>query len=290
MSASKTLRLVFPQWQGGNNPPYYFGAELLEWLAPAAHGAVEYVHVRPPDNNALAVEHGIKARTELLAQLHDAQEKIRKHTPDKIVMLGGDCLANLAPIAWLNQRYAGDMGVLWVDTHPDIMDASHYSHAHAMVLRNLLGEGDREFVAAVPLAVKSQHVMYAGLHSMLQHEAALVKQHGIRHAGPEALAHSSQPVLDWLDEIKVRHLAIHLDLDVLDATLFRALLFANPDDSDDAWDGVAQGKMRIPQIVRLLQEVAARVDVVEIGITEHLPWDALALKHMLQQLPLIGQC
>ncbi len=30
----KTVRLLMPQWQGGNNPHYSFGAELLAWLAP----------------------------------------------------------------------------------------------------------------------------------------------------------------------------------------------------------------------------------------------------------------
>ena len=37
-NADKTLRLLMPQWQGGNNPPYHFGARLLSWLAPAASG------------------------------------------------------------------------------------------------------------------------------------------------------------------------------------------------------------------------------------------------------------
>jgi len=285
---SSTLRLVFPQWQGGNNPPYYFGAQLLEWLSPAAQGPVEYVDVRTPDGRELPVEHGIKARAELLAQLHDAQAKISKHAPERIVMLGGDCLANLAPVAYLNQRYDGNLAMLWVDTHPDIMDASHFSHAHAMVLRNLLGEGDSAFVDTVPVPLRPRNIMYAGLHSMLDFEAELVARHQLRHAGPEALAHTSQPVLDWLGEINARHLAVHLDLDVLDASLFRALLFANPNDPPNAWNGVAQGKMSIAQIVRLLKDVATQVDVVEIGITEHLPWDALALKQMLEALPLIG--
>ena len=30
----KTLRLTFPQWQGGINPPYYEGSHILDWLAP----------------------------------------------------------------------------------------------------------------------------------------------------------------------------------------------------------------------------------------------------------------
>jgi|GEM_PF-6627142 len=31
---SKTLRILMPQWQGGNNQAYYFGAILLSWLVP----------------------------------------------------------------------------------------------------------------------------------------------------------------------------------------------------------------------------------------------------------------
>lgn len=26
---AQTLRLIFPQWQGGDNPPYYLGSKLL---------------------------------------------------------------------------------------------------------------------------------------------------------------------------------------------------------------------------------------------------------------------
>jgi len=42
------------------------------------------------------------------------------------------------------------------------------------------------------------------------------------------------------------------------------------------------------QVVRVLGDVAAIADVVGLGITKHLPWDALALKNMLARLPLIG--
>ncbi len=49
---SKTLRLIFPQWQGGNNPPYYLGSQLLSFLSPEAKGPVEIVDWPPesPDN------------------------------------------------------------------------------------------------------------------------------------------------------------------------------------------------------------------------------------------------
>ncbi|MBT1538899.1 hypothetical protein B7R78_0017875 [Ralstonia solanacearum] len=50
----------------------------------------------------------------------------------------------------------------------------------------------------------------------------------------------------------------------------------------------AQGSMSIDQIVRLTQDVARVADVVGLGIAEHLPWDALAMKSMLERLALIG--
>lgn len=64
-----TLRLLMPQWQGGNNPPYHFGAQLLAWLAPPASGPVETVDVESPASGALPIEGGIVGRRALLAQL-----------------------------------------------------------------------------------------------------------------------------------------------------------------------------------------------------------------------------
>ena len=107
----KTLRLVFPQWQGGNNPPYHLGARLLSWLAPAPTGPAEEVEVAPPDDGPLELEHGILARGALLQQLHRARQLVDQHRPDRIVVLGGDCLVDLAPFAYLNERYDGELAV-----------------------------------------------------------------------------------------------------------------------------------------------------------------------------------
>ncbi|MNC58082.1 hypothetical protein D3C75_1077890 [compost metagenome] len=76
---------------------------------------------------------------------------------------------------------------------------------------------------------------------------------------------------------------------MLDPSVFRSLLFAKPDVPASTWDGIAQGKMTMQQVIRLLGDVAKVVDVVGIGIAEHLPWDTLALKNMLTKLPLIGK-
>jgi arginase len=285
----KTLRLLFPQWQGGNNAPYYFGSQLLTWLAPAPTGPVEQVEVPEPDGEALPLENGIVARNALLRQAGNARELIDKYSPDRLVILGGDCLVDLAPFAYLNERYAGELAVLWVDAHPDVMTPNEFKHAHAMVLGNLLGEGDREFAGTVKVSLKPQNVMFAGLQPTTVMETEFIERLNLRKAGPEDLAENSAPVLEWLRTIGAKHLAVHLDLDVLDVNKFHALYFGKPDAPEGAFDGIAQGRMTMQQVVRLLADVSQIVDVVGLGITEHLPWDAIELKNMLARLPLIGE-
>jgi arginase len=287
--SANTLRLLMPQWQGGNNPPYHFGAQLLSWLAPPASGPVETVDVAQPSSTPLPLENGIVGRSQLLRQLRSAEECIARHNPDRIVVLGGDCLVDLAPFAYLNERYDGDLAVLWIDAHPDIITPRDFQHAHAMVLGNLLGEGDPDFVRAVGRPLDPRRVMYAGLKETMPVEEAFISRLDLRRAGPDELADSSEPVLRWLKDIDAKHVAIHFDLDVLDPRQFRSLLFSNPAAPADAFDGIAQGSMSIPQIIRLVQDVAGVADVVGLGITEHLPWDALAMKQMLERLPLLGE-
>ncbi|WGF89227.1 arginase family protein [Marinivivus vitaminiproducens] len=292
-SSAKTLRLLFPQWQGGNNPSYVFGAQMLAWLAPETSGPVETVAVAEP-GEPLEMEEGIVARRALLAQAEDARRKIDAHRPDRVVVLGGDCSVDLVPFAYLNERYDGDLAVLWLDTHADVINAEVFPNAHAMVMGNLMGEGDADFAGLVKRPVKPENTMFAGrldtfesLPEVRAMEARIFERLKLRTARPSELAETSAPVLDWLRSTGAKHLAIHFDLDVLDPAAFRSLLFANPDPSG-AIGGVPSGRMTIAQVVRLLSDVSEVVDVVGLGITEHMPWDAMALKGMLAKLPLIG--
>ena len=71
-----TLRLNMPQWQGGNRHKYYFGSELLAWLAPPANGPVETIAVpEPKPGEALEVEDGILGRKALLRQFSTALDR-----------------------------------------------------------------------------------------------------------------------------------------------------------------------------------------------------------------------
>lgn len=284
-----TLRLNMPQWQGGNRPDYWFGSELLAWLAPAASGPVETVPVAEPQpGETLAEQNGIVGRAALLRQARAAHQAIERHHPDRIVTLGGDCLVDLAPMAYLNTRYGGTLGVLWIDAHPDVLTPSDSPHGHTHVVSALLGRGDPDLVGEVATPVKPSHVMYAGLDAWTPVENDAIERFGLRHAGAEMLADSSALVLEWIAGEGIAHVAVHLDVDVLDPARFGPVLFNKPNASADFLAGVPRGRMTPAQVVRLLRDVAAACDFVGLAITEYLPWEAIATRTLLRQLPLLA--
>lgn len=285
--ASTTLRLNVPQWQGGDEPAYRFGADLLRWLAPNHDGPEVTVVVPEPDGSVSEIDRGIKSRAALLTQARAARAAIERHAPHRIVTLGGDCLVDLAPMAYLNRKYRGTLGVLWIDAHPDVMSAAEFSHAHAHVLAMLMGRGDDAFTAEVPEKLAAARVMIAGMNAWTDVEGKILKQLGVWHTPAAALADDSQPILDWIEMEGIMHLAVHFDLDVLDPAHFSPLLFHKPGVSEHTFDGIAQGTMKLEQAVRLLQDAGAAADMVGLAITELLPWDILRLKSSLADLPIM---
>lgn len=283
---SKTLRLLMPHWQGGNNPPYFLGAQLLNWLAPSTDAIQEEVPVSL-NEEGLKVEKGIFAHSTVLKQLHDAKDILKKHNPDRVVVLGGDCSVELAPISYLNDKYDGDVAIIWVDAHPDVNSPEYYDGHHAHVLANLLGVGDEEFVASVPKLVNPKNVLYVGLNEWQPSEKKVMEQFDLSVVPPEDLVEDSSSVLKWLEKVNPAKVFIHFDLDVLDLSEFRSILIANPATYEKMKAQVPTGSS-METIIRVLQDVAKAHDVVGLGITEHFPWDAYALQNMLQRLPLIG--
>lgn len=291
MSTKKgtTLRLNMPQWQGGNVHDYYFGSQLLAWLAPAANGPVETVPVpEPKPGETLEEENGILARAALLQQARAARQAIEKHRPDRIVTIGGDCLIDLAPMAYLNTRYGGNLGVLWIDAHPDVLTPKDFAQGNAQVLGALLGRGDPDLVGEVDTPVKPSRVMYAGLDAWMPVEGEVIHGLGLRRAGADALAESSAPVLEWIAGEGITHLAVHFDVDVLEPKKFGPVLFNRPDAPANFLADVPRGQMTPEQVVRLLQDVAATCDMVGLAIAEYMPWEAIATRNLLRKLPLLA--
>ncbi|HFT7129331.1 TPA: arginase family protein [Klebsiella aerogenes] len=283
-----SLRLLFPQWQGGNNPPYFFGSQLLAWLAPPAQGVVLEISVPEPTDAELANEEGIVGRRAIVEQLLEAQDKITRNQPETIVTLGGDCLVSLAPFAWLAEKYGDKLGVLWIDSHPDVMTPQQYPHAHAHVLGALMGNGDVELTQVVRKPLSPGKVLITGIHSPLDVERQFISEHGITTLSPAELRQHPQAIDEWIAREGIEYLAVHLDLDVLDPALFRAVLFARPGRGVHDFGDVAEGKLTIDEVVNLIHKAAVQAKPVGLTVAEHLPWDALNLKNMLEALPLLS--
>ncbi|MMZ43801.1 Arginase [compost metagenome] len=301
---TRTIRLLMPQWQGGNNPNYSFGAELLAWLAPDNDQPLIHVPVQAYDGTPLDNENGMNGRKQLLEQLEAAQHIIDAHKPDRIVMFGGDCLVEQAPFAYLNERYGGELGLIWIDAHSDLVRYVGYDNGHTLPLGNLLGEGDEEFAKHVKVPLKPENVFIAGLAAPTEEETKIfseafqklgvtttesdtevIQRLGIRTAGTKELTSSTESIKEWITESGIKHLAIHLDLDVLDPKSFRSLLFANP---EAPYNLSPAGTMQIPQLLHLIKELSEETDVVGLGITEHMPWDAINLKNLLGEIPILN--
>ena len=278
----KTLRLLMPQWQGGNNGlSYPLGARLLAWLAPESEAPLVEVPVEPFEGDMLVLEEGVIGKTALIKQLRAARHIIEAYEPDRLIVFGGDCLVSQAPFAYLNERHGGNLGVLWIDAHPDVTTPNDFQHEHAMVLGNLLGEGDPSFAKEVKVPLKPHNVIYAGVDDTLPWETEVINRLRLACVRSEEIKPGSRPVVEWIRQNSIKKLAIHLDLDVLNPALFRSLLFNNPD--VEVQFEAFSGKMSFPQVTGLINDVAEHSDIVGLTIAEHMPWDAMNLKKMMEQ-------
>ena len=286
---NKTLRLLMPQWQGGDKPTYQLGAKLLAWLAPESSDPCEEVPVIRPDGHPLPIENDVVGKSQVLDAANSARAIIERHAPDRIVTFGGDCGVSLAPFSYLAAKYDGNVAILWVDTHPDVDMPTDYGKSHAHALANLLDDGDPDLAAFAKTTIPGSRVLYAGLNKekLAPAQRAYIERIGATMLAPSELDADFANVVDWIKASGASKLLVHFDLDVLDPQAFRSQLF-NPIGglSADVADH-AQGSMTFAQVIDLLSAASTAADVVALSVTEHLPWDAENLQNALRKLPLL---
>ncbi|MGI6238747.1 MAG: arginase family protein [Christensenellales bacterium] len=283
----RTLRIVYPQWQGGANPDYAFGAELLSQIAPpSARDETVTVRVSRNFQAELTQDDGIAGADMLLAQTAQIERGLREAMPERVIVFGGDCSVSQAPFDYLKSRYGAHLGILWLDAHPDVATLGDSAHLHEMVLGNLLGFGSGHALTRVAHTFSPEDVLLAGLPAEdLREIDRGVKQWGLTIASPEQLQTDSRIALDWTAARGITHLAVHWDLDVLAPADYRSILPAKP--HFDARDfPAAVGRMTLGTVGRLLRDVSEAAEIVGLSIAEHMPWDALNLRRTLADIPI----
>lgn len=284
------LRLLFPQWQGGNNPNYAFGAELLHFIAPEGKNSKTIrIPVAENYNEELSVQKGITAGSAMSTQADNARTVLEKHQPEKIIIYGGDCSIDLMPFDYLSGKYREKLGIIMLDAHPDITRSKDTTHAHESLISDLMGKSDGLLSDKVMYPIKQNQVLFGGLiEEKLRPQEDLVKGLNLPILSPEVLAETSEPIINWIKENGFEYLAIHLDLDVLSPRDFRAILPAEPG-LDAAAFPAAVGEMTLKQIVRIFKDLAKEMELVGLGIAEHMPWDAINLRNALTEIDIFNE-
>ncbi len=287
----KTIRLVYPQWQGGNiarwipsipaedaSRGYYLGSMLLNFLAPETENEIFNVPVATDISTRIEIN-GVLDRDIIREQTKAALDTLRIANPDKVVTLGGECSVSVPVFTYLADKYHGDVAIVWVDAHPDItLPGDDYNGFHAMALTACMGMGDEDIVGQLPARVSPADVCLAGLRECeYPYIEKRVSDLGLAHFSPVQLAVDSTPLMDWLKSNGKSKVMVHFDMDVMDPSDIIAAVADGPD-----------GGLKLSEVVRVINDIAATKELVALTVAEPMPRLAIRLKKMLEQLPLIG--
>ena len=209
---------------------------------------------------------------------------MQEKQPDKVIVFGGDCAVTQVPFDYLSGKYGNKIGLLWLDAHPDCSTVKESSHLHEMVMGNLIGLSPLSKITAVQHPYEVKRVLLAGvIEESLRPMDMACKEKGIRILSPEILKESSDEILTWISETGIEYVAVHWDLDVLHPSDFRSIYPAEPY-TDPQDFPAAVGRMKLSEIVRVLNDISKKAEIVGLSITEHLPWDAFNLRKSLKAI------
>ena len=287
---TKTIRLVYPQWQGGNisqwiteikdpelaSRGYYLGAQLLNFLA-LDNGQMTFTVPITIDIAERKVTDGILDKDAILAQTKAALDILNIQNPDKIVTLGGECSVSVVPFTYLSAKYKGDVAMVWIDAHPDItLPGDVYAGYHAMAVSACMGLGDKQIISELPAKVDPAKILFVGLRDWEREEIkARQKEYGIKHLTPEEVREGSDAIRAWLASCGASKVMVHFDMDVLDPAEIIAAV------------GVVPNGMKIKEVVRVINDIAQEKEIVGLTVAEPMPRIAIRIQEMLHQLPLL---
>ena len=223
----KHRNFIFPQWQGNTEKSPLYGAREFERLYLSG----EPICMAPVSEfDDLPLERGISGRADIVRQLKAAFGLPEQNQPETMFSVGGGCDAGLVPAAYLNQKYQGDLCLVWFDAHGDLNtpQTSPSGMFCGMPLRTLLGEGDPEIVDMLPRVFEPHQVVMAGLRITDRVEADFIEEKQIAVVGVEQLNRGLSALLDAVQNTGCRNLCIHIDLDVLDPGEFPNTPFPHP--------------------------------------------------------------
>lgn len=288
---SKTIRLIYPQWQGGiishwipelkaedSSRGYYIGAKLLSILAPKNNNHESIEVPVSLDIEKREIKNGIMDYDFIVSQTKNALDILNKNNPDKIITFGGECSVSVVPFTYLNKKYDNDVALIWIDAHPDITlpEDNTYAGYHAMAVSACMGNADEYISSILPSRISADKILFVGLRDWERDEIKKrQEEYGISHFAPQEA--SSESIIKWLKNLNVSKVLIHFDLDVLEPNEIIAAV------------GVSPNGMKINEAVKIINDISKEKDIVGFTIAEHMPRVEIMLKNMMADLSLFNE-
>lgn len=259
-----------PQWQGSGSPHRnrltVGAAELADLLPAKSRVRAEVVDTGTPSKDGVS---NLDALTHNLAAMRSAIGR-RRGSSGLEVVVGGDCAVDLAPVEKALAVHGDGLAVVWFDAHADLNTptSSPSGAFHGMVLRALLGEGPGQLLPSRPL--RPDQVVLAGVRALDAGEREFIAEHRLRHVVPADLSDPTTLVAH-VAAAGADAVYVHIDLDVLDPTVFDAVGTPEP------------GGVSPVELVGAVRALAGRFDVAGLSLCEY---EANGAEHreMLAQL------
>lgn len=250
--------LLHPEWQGAGNHPEI--QESVERLAAELFPNREFWRVDCSAAEVLREVDGVLGLDGIAGRFQNTLGFLRRRQPDSIVVMGGSCGVDAAPVAYLSERYGEDLGVLWFDSHADLNTptTSPSGHFHGMVLRSLLGDGPDVVVREIVRPLSPTQVVLIGTQSLDVEEARYIRTQDIAVVRREQL----NSLADVIRSHGYQYVHLHIDLDVLADETLRLSPFS------------AGGGIHGPALEGALRAIATENQVVGVSIVEYYWYDA----------------
>ena len=237
--------------------------------------------MKSPQNNELTKENGVYGQSQIINNVKEAKNILNKEKPNKVITLGGNCMVSQAPFDYLKSKYKDELGVIWIDAHPDISSPKNIPNEHAMVVANLLGKGDSQISKLVENPLNQNQLLYVGLQDLLDFEVDNLKELNVNYEVQNQNIYNYPKIQEWINKNNFSKIAIHFDIDVLNPKEFRFTYFAEPNVTEFP---AASGQMSLNQLSDILIGLSKNNNVVGFTIAEYLPWDQINLKKIFSKL------
>lgn len=249
------LLVVYPEWQGCGNPEVHAAAF---WLAGAIPEELPKFTVDARARESLETAGGVLGLHSISARFESALSELRKARPSGIFLIGGTCGTEAAPLAYLNERWDGQLAVVWFDAHADLNTpaTSPSGRFHGMVLRTLLGEGPAEYTRHLRCPLTPRQIFLAGCRDLDPPEALYVERNCIPVAEVSG-ARSGRLLAARIRAAGFQRAYVHLDVDVLDPASFSEMLVPTP------------GGPSLEQLTDCVQQLVQTTEVVGFSVVEY---------------------